>query len=139
MNWVRDKKIEIIALAVVAVVVAVFALASTTSKSGVSSSAPAPSRSTSSGNDKFTQTWPKSYGSTTCNDWLNTMTEKQKFVAAADLLTQARSNDGGSGLPPDSMTATFASGITTVCVVPTMTMPDAAAGLYVTERKRFAP
>lgn len=35
---------------------------------------------------KFEQTWSASYGSTTCADWHERMTPKQRWVAAADML-----------------------------------------------------
>lgn len=87
---------------------------------------------------KYTQTWPKDYGDTTCAEWLSEMSPKQQFAGAADMLAGARSVDGGSGLPPDSMINEFADGVTTVCVVPDMALNEAAVGLYLTE-PRFQP
>jgi len=59
--------------------------------------------------------------------------------AAADILTSARNKiDGGTGLPADSMIEDFAGGITTACVVPSMTLTDVTFGLYSTE-PRFHP
>ena len=67
------------------------------------------------------------------------MTEAQQFAAAADILTSARNKiDGGVGLPPDSLIVEFQSGITNVCMVPSMTLVDATYGLYSTE-PRFHP
>lgn len=103
------------------------------------------SRSSSSsavddGTAKYTQTWPDSYSSTTCDDWNTRMTDAQQFAAAADMLAGARNKgDGGTGLPEDSLITEFQAGITNVCVEPTMTLTDAGAGLYLTERDRFKP
>ena len=85
------------------------------------------------------QTWTKSYAETTCSDWNAIMDDHEMYVAAADILTSARNKiDGGTGLPPDSMIDEFRSGITTVCVVPSMTLLEATYGLYTTE-PRFHP
>jgi hypothetical protein len=71
------------------------------------------------------------------------MTEHQKFVAAADMLTGARNKgDGGTGLPPESLITEFESGITNVCQsskLSSQSLADIGAGLYLTERDRFGP
>lgn len=102
------------------------------------------SSSTDTGTDdstsKYTQTWPKSYSATTCTDWTREMTDAQQWAAAADMLTGARNKgDGGTGLPPDSLITEFQSGVTTACVVPTMSLSDVGAGLYLTDHARFRP
>lgn len=89
--------------------------------------------------DKYTQTWATSYAETTCEDWNTRMTSGQQFAAAADILTAARNKiDGGTGLPGDPLISEFQGGVTTVCVVPTMTLTDAGYSLYTTE-PRFHP
>ena len=89
--------------------------------------------------DEYTQTWDKAYSETTCSDWNGAMTDAQQFAAAADILTSARNKiDGGTGMPFDSLIAEFRSGITNVCVIPSMTLTDATYGLYTTE-PRFHP
>ena len=96
--------------------------------------------SSSNGDDKYTQTWSKSYGSTSCDDWNSKMTDAQQFAAAADMLTGARnSGDGGSGLPDDSLIKQFQGGVTTACVIPTAIITGIGADLYVTERGTFSP
>lgn len=87
---------------------------------------------------KYDQTWSKQYSDTTCDDWTGEMDDHQQWVAAADMLSGARSADGEDGLPSDSMITEFQGGITTACVVPTMAFNEVAAGLYVTE-PRFRP
>lgn len=95
--------------------------------------------STSSGANKYTQTWAKSYSETTCEDWNDSMSNAQQFAAAADILTSARDKiDGATGLPPDSLITEFQDGVTNVCVIPSMTLTDATYGLYTTET-RFQP
>ncbi|MDR6613603.1 hypothetical protein [Leifsonia sp. 1010] len=89
--------------------------------------------------DKYTQTWPKQYSDTTCEDWNNQMTPAQQFAAAADILSSARDKlDGGTGVAPDDLIRQFQSGITNVCVIDSMTLTDASYGLYATEA-RFHP
>lgn len=91
------------------------------------------------GPGKFDQTWPSAYSDTTCADWNGRMSSHERFVAAADMLTGARNKgDGGTGLPSDALIEEFEGGITNVCVKPTMTLTDAAVGLYLTE-PRFQP
>lgn len=95
--------------------------------------------STTSGANKYTQTWAKSYSETTCEDWNDRMTIAQQFAGAADILTSARNKIGGAtGLPPDSLITEFQDGVTNVCVIPSMTLTDATYGLYTTE-PRFQP
>ena len=88
---------------------------------------------------RYTQTWSQSYAETACEDWNIEMTSAQQFAAAADILTSARNKiDGGQGLPPDALISEFQSGITNVCIVPTMSLTDATYGLYTTA-PRFRP
>lgn len=89
--------------------------------------------------DKYTQTWEKDYSETTCDDWNDLMSNKQQWAASADILSAARDKiDGGTGVAPDELIDEFQSGITNVCIVPTMTLTDASYGLYTTE-PRFHP
>lgn len=83
--------------------------------------------------DKYTQTWPTPYDQTTCTQFLNQMTAKQRWVMAADMLTNARNLNQDVGLPPDSMVTEFEKGLENACVIASMTMTDAAVGLYMTE------
>ena len=98
-------------------------------------------KSTSTADSRYTQTWPKSYSSTTCQEWAATMTEQQKFAAAADMLTSARNKgDGGKGVPPDALITYFQSGISNVCpTAPSMSLAETGATLYLTERTKLRP
>lgn len=92
--------------------------------------------------EKYKQTWAKSYRATTCTDWQGQMTAEQRWAAAADMLTGARSKDGSDDLPPDELVDTFEAGVTTVCSTPsmdTLNLAEVGATLYLTERARFAP
>jgi hypothetical protein len=94
---------------------------------------------TAAESSRYTQTWSQSYAETTCDEWNIEMSAGQQFAAAADILTSARNKiDGGVGLPPDALTSEFQAGITTICIVPTMSLTDATYGLYTTE-PRFHP
>ena len=98
--------------------------------SGSDSSSTTPTDDTS----KYTQSWPKQYSDTTCTEWSTDLSPSQRFAASADMLTGARNKgDGGTGLPADSMIDDFSVGISSVCVEPTMSITDAAVGLYLTE------
>ena len=95
---------------------------------------------TSVDDDKYDQTWSGSYSSTTCAEWNAEMTGDQQWAAAADMLTSARNKrDGGQGLPPDYLVDRFVGGIDAVCVVRDMSLAEAGASLYLTERDRFRP
>lgn len=88
---------------------------------------------------KYTQTWGQAYSDTSCADWNDQMTSGQKFAASADILASARNKiDGGTGLPSDALIDEFSAGVTTVCIIPSMTLMDATYGLYTTE-PRFHP
>lgn len=89
--------------------------------------------------DKYKQTWATPYDSTTCTDYTTQLTASQRWAAAADMLTGARSRDGAKEMPSDELVTTFMGGIDTACVVETMTITDVAVGLYLTERARFEP
>ena len=68
------------------------------------------------------------------------MSDAQQFAASADMLTGARNKgDGGTGLPPDALIEQFQDGVTTACVVPTATVAEIGAGVYLTERETFRP
>lgn len=90
--------------------------------------------------DKYEQTWTKSYSSTTCAEWNEELTDRQQWAASADMLTGARNRgDGGTGLPSDALVDEFQGGVTTACAVPSMSLAEVGAGLYLTERERFRP
>jgi len=89
---------------------------------------------------KYEQTWQTPYGSTRCSQWLNDMTVHQRFVASADMLSGARSNDGGQGVAPDGLVHRFAVDITDTChAARARPITEIAVGIYLTERARWAP
>lgn len=66
---------------------------------------------------KFTQTWTKPYGQTTCGDWRDTMTEHQKFVMAADiLLTSQRKLKANAPIPNDGLIGQFQGQVQGLCL-----------------------
>lgn len=91
---------------------------------------------------KYTQTWTKkSYSQTKCVDWNAEMTDKQQWVAAADMLNSARNKiDGGEGLPPDVLITSFQGDITESCEVDKVdSIATIAAVLYKIGRDTYAP
>ena len=54
----------------------------------------------SDGPATYEQTWQKSYATTTCAEWNSTMSDKQQFAAAGDLLW-AHLQDNGAKDRPD--------------------------------------
>lgn len=88
---------------------------------------------------EFDQSWSKSYSSTTCADWANSMTYDQRRVAAADMLVGARKVDGGDSLPSDGLILSFAGDITEGCAISTMSITDAAVGVYLIGKDQYGP
>lgn len=87
--------------------------------------------SSPSADNKYTQTWTTPYSQTTCSDYLNAMTGKQRWVMAADMLTSLRKVDGGIKLPPDSQVTRFQADVATGCEgEATVVVGDAAAVIY---------
>lgn len=89
---------------------------------------------------RYDQTWTKSYKTTTCAEWRTSMTAKERFVAAADMLGGARKANGADSLQPDSLTRQFQAEIDAGCEpIGTLTIADAAVGVYLIENDTFAP
>lgn len=84
----------------------------------------------------YQQTWTKSYGSTTCSDWIDLMNDHEQFVAAGDMLFAAWKGDGVDRLPPDATIRIMQSAITESCRGPGeeagIKIAEAAAFLYLT-------
>ncbi|SKA87063.1 hypothetical protein SAMN06295879_1025 [Agreia bicolorata] len=132
----RDRLPYVIVAAVIILVVSISMIQSLIKTSSIDAAQPTAAVETVG---ELEQTWTTSYAETTCSDWNSLMDDHQRYVAAADILTSARNKiDGGTGLPPESMISEFRRGITTVCVVPSMTLLEATYGLYTTE-PRFHP
>src|SRR5207253_6020628 len=73
------------------------------------------STSSPSTEGKYNQTWTTAYSKTTCGDYLNSMTSKQRWAMAADMLTSLRQVDGGNGLPADGQVTRFQVDVATGC------------------------
>ncbi|MDO9485682.1 MAG: hypothetical protein Q7K25_06445 [Actinomycetota bacterium] len=66
--------------------------------------------------DKYEQTWTTPYDQTPCGDYTLGMTEKERWVAAADMLLASRSDAGISDeLPPDAMVDEFKASLALAC------------------------
>lgn len=100
-----------------------------------------PGGATGGNTDRYTQTWTKPYSSTTCNEWLGSMTGQQRFAAAADMLTRARNTgDGGTGLPPDSLILSFQSDVSEACSAQgSMSVAEVGASVYLIGRSMYMP
>jgi len=87
---------------------------------------------------KYTQTWKARYDVTSCHAYQQVMTPHERWVAAADMLSAARTGSGiDEVLPPDPLVDGFAEGIDMVCTAnPKFSIALAAAGLY-TDDPRF--
>jgi hypothetical protein len=64
---------------------------------------------------KYQQTWTTPYSKTYCSDFLNEMTDRQRWAMAADMLTGARKVDGGSTVPADAVVTRFQGQVATAC------------------------
>lgn len=96
------------------------------------------SSSQQSSNDKYTQTWSKSYDATSCLEWGTLMSQKEKWVASADMLSSLRKVDGlANPLPLDTLVDTFSEAIDTACAVEDMKISEVAVGVYVSEELLF--
>ncbi len=91
---------------------------------------------------KYVQTWPRDYRVTTCNDWRDSMSNQQRFVAAGDLLVTLRKHDGDGSLPSDQMIGAFALDMSDMCAAPAgqvATILDMAPLLYLAFPTEFKP
>ena len=89
---------------------------------------------------KYTQTWAKDYGDTTCREWLTGMSEQQRWAGAADMLSSARSKDGGKSLPADDLISAFMRSVSDTCgVVPTESVAAIGGTEYLINRDIWRP
>lgn len=84
---------------------------------------------------KYTQTWPKSYATTTCADWNGVMDQHQKFVMAGDmLLSEQKTVKPAAGIPSDALIDTFEAAIASSCNgSDQLLVSNLAVGIYVTD------
>lgn len=107
---------------------------------GCSEAAPSPSPSA----DKYTQTWAADYESTSCAQFLDEMTPRERWTAAANLLSAVR-NSGGitPALPADDMVDAFESAMENACKndLAAVTHPTfinkVAVGVYLLQSETF--
>jgi hypothetical protein len=88
------------------------------------------------------QTWTKNYGETTCAEWNGRMTEHERYVAAADILTSARTYDGGTGLPPELLLRRFQGDVTEACsaaLAENLTVAEVGATVYLIGTDQYEP
>ncbi len=80
---------------------------------------------------RYQRTRTTSYGDTTCEQWQSAMANRQRFAAAADMLTAAwNKGDRGTGPPPDRLILAFVAGIGDACAVePSMSLAEVGGGL----------
>lgn len=64
---------------------------------------------------KYEQTWTRGYDVTTCTEWSKKMDDHQRWVAAADMLTNARGVWKIGTMPSDSLIDTFEADIDMNC------------------------
>jgi hypothetical protein len=84
------------------------------------------------------QTWPQSYGTTTCREWTGDMTARQRWVASTEILMYAQRGDGASSLPADAQVERFRREISTTCEDEKAgRLADVALGVYIIGRSRF--
>ena len=97
--------------------------------------APTPTASASSADESVTwhQTWAKDYAQTTCQEFRTAMTERQRFVAAADMLVNGkRAATGDEQLPADGEVRDCQNGLIGACEPTLMRdqpLADAATGM----------
>lgn len=90
------------------------ALYGTSGAPTTTSSDPTTADTTTTG--KFTRTWTKDYSATTCKEFMTVMTGQQGFVAAADMLVNARrGTDPSLSMPSDDLINMFQNDIQTGC------------------------
>jgi hypothetical protein len=84
------------------------------------------------------QTWPQSYGTTTCREWTREMSAQQRWIASTEILMHAQRGDGATSLPADALVETFRREISTTCKdEETGRLADVALGVYIIGRSRY--
>lgn len=89
--------------------------------------------STDTSTDPYNQTWTVSYADTTCGQWLNQMTDNQRFVAGHDFIVALGAVDLS-----DSFAQTFADDISMDCQpAPQLKVSQVGAGLATLDTNDF--
>ena len=112
-------------------------LSTTTEATTATTTARATTRPTEVGG-KFDQTWEKKYDETSCTEWRADMTENERRIAAADMLTGGRSVDGIKELPSDRLIADFQRNVSTACEADGgQTIADMATGVFLIDKAHW--
>lgn len=89
---------------------------------------------------EYTRTWAKDYAKTTCHEFMTVMTGQQAFVAAADMLVNARQGtDPSLPFPSDDLINMFENDIQTGCsgdATGSMNIVDAATSIILIDNKQ---
>lgn len=89
------------------------------------------------GGDEEGTTWEASPSLSTCQDFREVMNDAQRSDVASKMLHAARAKDALTP-PSDELVDRFAGGLATVCDGGVnLSLSDAGAGLYLTERATF--
>jgi hypothetical protein len=83
------------------------------------------------------QTWPQSYGATTCREWRAQMTDAQRWTAAAQMLLYAQRTEGARSFPPHSQVQAYLTDISHACAERPGVVTDVAYGVYFIDRNRY--
>jgi hypothetical protein len=83
------------------------------------------------------QTWPQSYGATTCREWRAEMTDAQRWTAAAQMLLYAQRTEGARSFPPHSQVQAYLTEISHACAERPGVVTDVAYGVYFIDRNRY--
>lgn len=79
------------------------------------------------------QTWSKPYGDTTCDEWINEMTDLQRVLAGAEMLVASRQGRGVEALPAPPQMSRFTGAIDQRCKssgAGSMTIARTAAAVF---------
>jgi hypothetical protein len=81
--------------------------------------------------------WRQSYTATTCGDWRDAMTERERRIAAGELLFSARRGHGASSFPSEREVRSYAAEISLTCKRASARIADVALGVYLISRPRY--
>jgi hypothetical protein len=85
------------------------------------------------------QTWPESYGTTTCREWVGEMTPHERWIASTEILMHAQRGDGATSPPAEAQIETFRREITKTCRHEKAgRLADVGLGVYIIGRSRYS-
>jgi hypothetical protein len=88
--------------------------------------------------DRFDQTWEAPLGETNCAEWIDDMTDSQRFAAAAELMLSARAD--APGFPSDGQFTFYMSRVSAACedAGAEAVVADVAAAVYAEDEGLFS-